>query len=34
VAGDDNALALARVIANTAGSSFVQPDAIIMHPTN
>jgi HK97 family phage major capsid protein len=31
---DDNATALARVIANTAGSSFLQPDHIIMHPTN
>jgi HK97 family phage major capsid protein len=34
LATDDNAVALARVIANTAGSSYVQPDAIIMHPTN
>jgi HK97 family phage major capsid protein len=31
---DDNAVALARVIANTAGSSFLQPDTVIMHPTN
>ena len=27
-------MALARVIANTHGSSFLQPDAVIMHPTN
>ena len=33
-AADDNAVALARVLANTAGSSFLQPDTIIMHPTN
>jgi hypothetical protein len=25
---------LARVLANTSGSSFLQPDAIILHPTN
>jgi HK97 family phage major capsid protein len=31
---DDNAVALARVIANTAGSSFLQPDTVIIHPTN
>jgi HK97 family phage major capsid protein len=31
---DDNATSLARVIANTAGSAFVSPDAIIMHPSN
>jgi HK97 family phage major capsid protein len=30
---DDNATALARVIANTAGSSFLTPDTIIMHPS-
>jgi HK97 family phage major capsid protein len=34
LAADDNATGLARVLANTAGSSFLQPDAIIMHPTN
>jgi HK97 family phage major capsid protein len=34
LAADDNATSLARVLANTAGSSFLQPDAIIMHPTN
>jgi HK97 family phage major capsid protein len=34
LAADDNAVALARVLANTAGSSFLQPDTIIMHPTN
>lgn len=34
LAADDNATALARVLANTAGSSFLQPDAIILHPTN
>jgi HK97 family phage major capsid protein len=34
LATDDNATALARVLANTAGSSFLQPDAIILHPTN
>jgi HK97 family phage major capsid protein len=34
LATDDNATALARVLANTAGSSFLYPDAIIMHPTN
>ncbi len=34
LATDDNATALARVIANTAGSSFLQPDAIVIHPTN
>jgi HK97 family phage major capsid protein len=34
VAGDDNAVALAKVIANTAGSSFVEPTAIVMHPSN
>lgn len=30
---DDNATALARVLANTAGSSFLQPDTIIMQQT-
>jgi HK97 family phage major capsid protein len=34
LATDDNAVALARVIANTRGSSFLQPDAIILHPSN
>jgi HK97 family phage major capsid protein len=34
LAADDNATALARVLANTAGSSFLQPDTIILHPTN
>ena len=34
LAADDNATALARVLANTAGSAFLQPDTIIMHPTN
>jgi HK97 family phage major capsid protein len=34
LAADDNAVALAKVIANTAGSSFVQPDTIIMSPVN
>jgi HK97 family phage major capsid protein len=34
LATDDNAVALARVIANTRGSSFLQPDTVIMHPTN
>jgi HK97 family phage major capsid protein len=34
LAADDNATGLARVLANTAGSSFLQPDTIIMHPTN
>jgi HK97 family phage major capsid protein len=34
LAADDNAVALAKVLANTAGSSFLQPDTIIMHPTN
>jgi HK97 family phage major capsid protein len=33
LAADDNTTALARVIANTRGSSFLQPDAVIMHPT-
>jgi HK97 family phage major capsid protein len=34
LAADDNTVALAKVIANTRGSSFLQPDAVIMHPTN
>lgn len=34
LASDDNAVALARVIANTRGSSFLQPDTVIIHPTN
>jgi HK97 family phage major capsid protein len=34
LAADDNAVALAKVIANTAGSAFLQPDTVIMHPTN
>ena len=33
-AGDDNATALAKAIANTAGSCYLQPDHVIMHPTN
>ena len=33
-AADDNAVALARVLANTRGSSHLQPDAIVMHPSN
>jgi hypothetical protein len=33
-AGDDNATGLARVLANTAGSSYLVPDTIIIHPTN
>jgi hypothetical protein len=32
-AGDDNATALARVIANTDGSSFLYSDTVIMHPS-
>ena len=31
---DNNAVALAKVIANTRGSSWLEPDAIIMHPNN
>jgi HK97 family phage major capsid protein len=31
---DNNAVALAKVIANTRGSSFLEPDAIVMHPSN
>jgi HK97 family phage major capsid protein len=34
LAADDNATGLARVLANTAGSSYLQPDTIVMHPTN
>jgi HK97 family phage major capsid protein len=34
VASDDNAAAIARVIANTRGSSNVEPDYVVMHPTN
>jgi HK97 family phage major capsid protein len=34
LAADDNTVALAKVIANTAGSSFVQPDTVILHPSN
>jgi HK97 family phage major capsid protein len=34
LAADDNAVALARVIANTRGSAFLEPDGIIMHPQN
>jgi HK97 family phage major capsid protein len=34
LATDDNAVALAKVIANTAGSAFLAPDTIVMHPTN
>ena len=33
LAADDNAVSLARVIANTRGSSFVEPDTVIMHPS-
>ena len=33
-AADDNAVALAKVIANTAGSAFLAPDAVVMHPSN
>ena len=31
---DNNAIALAKVIANTRGSSYVEPDAVIMSPQN
>jgi HK97 family phage major capsid protein len=34
LSADDNSVALAKVIANTRGSSFVEPDTIVMHPTN
>jgi HK97 family phage major capsid protein len=33
-AADDNAVALAKVIANTAGSANLEPDTIVMHPNN
>jgi HK97 family phage major capsid protein len=33
-AGDDNSVALATVIANTAGSSYLVPDTVVLHPTN
>jgi HK97 family phage major capsid protein len=33
-AGDDNAVAIAKVIANTRGSSSLEPSAIVMHPIN
>jgi HK97 family phage major capsid protein len=31
---DDNLTAIAKVIANTAGSSHVMPTGVVMHPTN
>lgn len=31
---DDNAVTIAKVLANTAGSAYLIPDGIIMHPTN
>ena len=31
---DNNAVAVAKVIANTRGSSFLEPSGIVMHPTN
>jgi HK97 family phage major capsid protein len=31
---DDNAVALARVLANTRGSANVMPDTIVLHPAN
>lgn len=31
---DNNAVALAKVIANTRGSSFLEPDTIVLHPAN
>ncbi len=31
---DNNAVALAKVISNTRGSSWLEPDAIVMHPDN
>jgi HK97 family phage major capsid protein len=34
LAADDNATALARVLANTAGSSFLVPDTVLLHPSN
>jgi HK97 family phage major capsid protein len=33
-AADDNTVGLLRVLNNTRGSSFLEPDAIIMHPSN
>ena len=30
---DDSVTAIARVIANTRGSSFLQPDTVVVHPT-
>jgi HK97 family phage major capsid protein len=33
-AADNNAEALAKVIANTAGSAYLQPDTVILHPSN
>jgi HK97 family phage major capsid protein len=33
-AADSNVEAIARVLANTAGSAYLQPDTIIMHPSN
>ena len=34
LAADDNAVALLKVLNNTRGSSFVEPEWIIMHPSN
>ncbi len=34
LAADDNTVALAKVIANTAGSAFLQPDTVVLHPAN
>jgi HK97 family phage major capsid protein len=31
-AADDNVTTIAKVIANTRGSSFLQPDAVLLHP--
>jgi HK97 family phage major capsid protein len=31
---DNNAVAIAKVIANTRGSSFLEPTGIVMHPSN
>ena len=31
---DDNAVAIGKVIANTRGSSFLEPDTVVMHPNN
>jgi Phage capsid family len=33
-AGEDNITAIARVISDTRGSSWLEPDAIVMHPSN